>query len=80
MEEAQRLCDRVAIVDHGHLIALGTPAELIAKLEARNVIEFTSEPHSTRPSSKRSTAVPASRRIAAAGCCAFTRSPRPCRN
>ncbi|MGH9423083.1 MAG: ABC transporter ATP-binding protein, partial [Thermoanaerobaculia bacterium] len=44
MEEAERLCDRVAIVDHGHLIALGTPAELIATLEARNVIEFTSEP------------------------------------
>jgi ABC-2 type transport system ATP-binding protein len=44
MEEAERLCDRVGIVDHGHLIALGTPAELIAKLEARNIIEFTSEP------------------------------------
>ena len=44
MEEAQRLCDRIAIVDHGHLIALGTPAELIARLEARNIIEFTSEP------------------------------------
>src|SRR5437763_9451432 len=44
MEEAERLCDHVGIVDHGHLIALGTPAELIAKLEARNVIEFTSEP------------------------------------
>jgi ABC-2 type transport system ATP-binding protein len=44
MEEAERLCDRVAIVDHGHLIALGTPPELITKLEARNVIEFTSEP------------------------------------
>ena len=30
MDEAERLCDRVAIVDHGKVIALGTPAELIA--------------------------------------------------
>lgn len=29
MEEAQELCDRVAIIDHGRIIALGTPAELI---------------------------------------------------
>ena len=44
MEEAERLCDRVGIVDHGKMIALGTPQELIAKLEAPNIIEFTSEP------------------------------------
>ena len=41
MDEAQRLCDRVAIVDHGKVIALGTPAELIASLGAEHVVEFS---------------------------------------
>jgi ABC-2 type transport system ATP-binding protein len=40
MDEAERLCDRVAIVDHGKMIALGTPGELIAKLRAEHVLEF----------------------------------------
>ena len=40
MDEAERLCDRVAIVDHGKVIALGTPRELIASLGAGHVIEF----------------------------------------
>ena len=44
MDEAERLCDRVAIVDHGKVIALGTPRELISSLHAANVIEFASEP------------------------------------
>jgi ABC-2 type transport system ATP-binding protein len=43
MDEAQRLCDRVAIVDHGKVIALGTPAALIASLGAEHVIEFEVE-------------------------------------
>ena len=40
MEEAERLCDRVAIVDHGKVIALGTPRELVASLGAEHVVEF----------------------------------------
>jgi ABC-2 type transport system ATP-binding protein len=40
MDEAERLCDRVAIVDHGRVIALGTPRDLIASLGAEHVVEF----------------------------------------
>jgi ABC-2 type transport system ATP-binding protein len=43
MEEAERLCDRVAIVDHGKLVRLGTPAELIAALPGDHVIELEIE-------------------------------------
>jgi len=41
MDEAQRLCDRVAIVDMGKVIALGTPRELIQSLGGTEVVEFT---------------------------------------
>jgi ABC-2 type transport system ATP-binding protein len=40
MEEAERLCDRVGIVDHGKLIALGTPRALIASVGGQDVIEM----------------------------------------
>jgi ABC-2 type transport system ATP-binding protein len=40
MEEAARLCDRLAIVDHGRRIALGTPAELVASLGADQILEL----------------------------------------
>jgi ABC-2 type transport system ATP-binding protein len=40
MDEAEILCDRVAIVDHGKVIALGTPRELIRSLGAEHVVDF----------------------------------------
>jgi len=40
MEEAEFLCDRIAIVDHGKILALGTPAELIYEQIGREVVEF----------------------------------------
>jgi len=43
MDEAETLCDRVAIVDQGRVIALGTPRELIASLGAGHVVEFRLE-------------------------------------
>ena len=43
MDEAERLCDRVAIVDHGRIIALDTPKRLIAGLGAGQVVFFALE-------------------------------------
>jgi len=40
MDEAQRLCDRVAIIDHGRVIATGTPRELIDRMTGQQVVEF----------------------------------------
>src|SRR5271166_2789951 len=40
MEEAERLCDRVAIMDHGKVIALGTPQQLIASVGGEDIVEF----------------------------------------
>ena len=39
MEEADKLCDRIAIVDHGKLVALGTPMELKHSVPGANVVE-----------------------------------------
>jgi ABC-2 type transport system ATP-binding protein len=52
MEEAERLCDRVAIMDHGHVIAQGTPQQLIATVGGEDIVEFAvthSEPGSHQP-------------------------------
>jgi ABC-2 type transport system ATP-binding protein len=41
MDEAERLCDRLAIVDHGQIIAEGTPSDLIDRLGGHHVVEFS---------------------------------------
>lgn len=45
MEEAERLCDRVAIVDHGQIVALDTPQDLIASLGAEDRVIFELKGH-----------------------------------
>jgi ABC-2 type transport system ATP-binding protein len=40
MDEAEKLCDRLAIVDHGQIIAEGSPADLIDRLGGNHVVEF----------------------------------------
>jgi ABC-2 type transport system ATP-binding protein len=48
MEEAERLCERVGIMDHGQIIALDSPANLIARQNLDSAVEFTSA-NGTRP-------------------------------
>jgi ABC-2 type transport system ATP-binding protein len=43
MEEAEQLCDRLAIMDHGRLLALGTPRELIQSVQADTIVRFTAD-------------------------------------
>lgn len=58
MEEAARLCDRVAIVDRGKVIALGSPRELIASLGAEHVVEFAVDGTGPAPTSQELAALP----------------------
>ena len=44
MDEAERLCERVAIMDHGRVIALGTPRELITSIGVEHLVEFSVPP------------------------------------
>ena len=50
MEEAERLCDRVALIDDGHIIALDTPAGLAARAQGGKTVRFEpSGPFDERP-------------------------------
>ncbi len=52
MDEAERLCDRVAIIDHGKIIAQGSPGELIARLGGDHIIEFALEAAAGEPAAQ----------------------------
>lgn len=52
MDEAERLCDRLAIIDHGQVIAAGTPPELIERLGGQHVVEFSVTGNSSDGSTK----------------------------
>jgi ABC-2 type transport system ATP-binding protein len=59
MDEAERLCDRVAVIDHGKVIALGTPGELITRVGGENVIDLDLDPAGTlRPAHEDLTQLP----------------------
>jgi ABC-2 type transport system ATP-binding protein len=45
MDEAERLCDRVAIMDHGRIISLGSPMQLIASIGGEHIVEFAITGH-----------------------------------
>jgi ABC-2 type transport system ATP-binding protein len=49
MDEAERLCDRVAVVDRGKVIALGSPRDLIAELGGEHILEFTLDEQGAPP-------------------------------
>ena len=70
MDEAEALCDRVAVVDKGKVIALGTPRELIRSLGAEHVVEFAMVER--RAAARRSGAA---RRCPACATCACRNAP-----
>ena len=65
MEEAERLCDRVAIIDHGRLVEVGTPADLVEKHCPERSVVFTSE---GTDAAERLAGVPAVRSAVSEGC------------
>jgi ABC-2 type transport system ATP-binding protein len=58
MDEAERLCDRLVIVDHGVIIAEGSPPDLIERLGGHHVVEFSVSTNGDRPTKEKWSALP----------------------
>src|SRR5246500_2577577 len=58
MDEAERLCDRLAIVDHGVIIAEGSPSDLIDRLGGHHVVEFSISSNGDQHVKEKWTALP----------------------
>ena len=65
MDEADKLCDRIAIVDHGELKALDSPLKLKASIPGKNVIEVELRERAAGLARRRSQRCPASKRVTA---------------
>ena len=64
MDEAERLCDRLAVVDHGRVIALGSPHELVTSLGGDHVVEISvADNGAARPSPDDLKTVPSVRAV-----------------
>jgi len=63
MDEAEKLCDQLAVIDHGQFIAEGSPAELIRSLGGDHVIEVAVEEGKTPPAPDELTGLPAVRSV-----------------
>jgi ABC-2 type transport system ATP-binding protein len=59
LTEAQQLCDRVGIMEHGHLMALGTPGELVQQLQRNLRIEIEIDPNTYETAIRALQALPA---------------------
>ncbi len=66
MDEAERLCDRVAVIDHGKVIALGSPAELIVGLGGEHIVEFALKDGANTPENELA-GIPAVKEVRADG-------------
>ena len=74
MDEADKLCDRIAIVDHGELKALDSPMKLKASVPGRNVLEVSFSADAGRLDARRLSGCLTSRRSPARITCSA--SPR----